>query len=36
VAQLVGAVLGLTDLPSVDATDALAIALTHLNATRLG
>jgi crossover junction endodeoxyribonuclease RuvC len=36
VAQLVGAVLGLTDLPSLDASDALAIALTHLNATRLG
>lgn len=36
VAQLVGVVLGWKDLPSVDATDALAIALTHLNATRLG
>lgn len=36
VAQLVGAVLGLTSLPAEDATDALAIALTHLNATRLG
>jgi crossover junction endodeoxyribonuclease RuvC len=36
VAQIVGAVLGLVDLPGVDATDALAIALTHLNATRLG
>jgi crossover junction endodeoxyribonuclease RuvC len=36
VAQLVGAMLGLTELPGVDATDALAIALTHLNATRLG
>jgi crossover junction endodeoxyribonuclease RuvC len=35
VAQLVGAVLGLHDLPSLDATDALAIALTHLNATRM-
>lgn len=34
VAQLVGAVLGLVELPSVDATDALAIALTHLNASR--
>jgi crossover junction endodeoxyribonuclease RuvC len=36
VAQLVGAMLGWKDLPSVDATDALAIALTHLNASRLG
>jgi crossover junction endodeoxyribonuclease RuvC len=36
VAQLVGAVLGWSELPSVDATDALAIALTHLNASRLG
>ena len=36
VAQLVGAILGLTELPSVDATDALAIALTHLNASRMG
>jgi crossover junction endodeoxyribonuclease RuvC len=36
VAQLVAAVLGLTELPGVDATDALAIALTHLNATRMG
>jgi crossover junction endodeoxyribonuclease RuvC len=36
VAQIVGAVLGLTDLPGIDATDALAVALTHLNATRLG
>jgi crossover junction endodeoxyribonuclease RuvC len=36
VAQLVGVVLGWKELPSVDATDALAIALTHLNASRLG
>jgi crossover junction endodeoxyribonuclease RuvC len=36
VAQLVGAVLGWKELPGVDATDALAIALTHLNAARLG
>jgi crossover junction endodeoxyribonuclease RuvC len=36
VAQLVGAVLGWKELPAVDATDALAIALTHLNASRLG
>jgi len=35
VARLVGAVLQLTELPAVDATDALAIALTHLNAARL-
>lgn len=31
VAQLVGAMLGLAELPAEDATDALAIALTHLN-----
>jgi crossover junction endodeoxyribonuclease RuvC len=36
VAQLVAALLRLTELPAVDATDALAVALTHLNATRLG
>lgn len=36
VAQLVAALLQLAELPSVDATDALAVALTHLNATRLG
>jgi crossover junction endodeoxyribonuclease RuvC len=36
VAQLVAALLHLAEIPSVDATDALAIALTHLNATRLG
>jgi crossover junction endodeoxyribonuclease RuvC len=36
VAQLVAAVLQLKELPSVDATDALAIALTHINTTRLG
>jgi crossover junction endodeoxyribonuclease RuvC len=36
VAQLVGAVLGWKELPALDATDALAIALTHLNASRLG
>lgn len=36
VAQLVGAILGWKDLPSIDATDALAVALTHLNASRLG
>ena len=34
VAQLVGAVLGLAELPAEDATDALAIALTHLNLMR--
>jgi Holliday junction resolvasome RuvABC endonuclease subunit len=32
----VAAVLGWKELPGVDATDALAIALTHLNAARLG
>jgi crossover junction endodeoxyribonuclease RuvC len=36
VALLVGAILGLIVLPEVDATDALAVALTHLNATRIG
>ena len=36
VAQLVGALLGMRELPGVDATDALAIALTHLNASRMG
>ncbi len=34
VARLVAAVLGLKELPGVDATDALAVALTHLNAQR--
>jgi len=34
VARLVVAVLGLVELPAVDATDALAIALTHLNLMR--
>jgi crossover junction endodeoxyribonuclease RuvC len=36
VAQLVAALLGLRELPGVDATDALAIAITHLNVSRLG
>ena len=36
VAMLVGTLLGLKELPSEDATDALAVALTHLNVTRLG
>ncbi len=34
VAMLVGTVLGLAVLPAEDATDALAIALTHLNLMR--
>jgi crossover junction endodeoxyribonuclease RuvC len=34
VARLVGALLQLAELPAIDATDALAIALTHLNAAR--
>jgi len=34
VARLVGAILGLTELPGEDATDALAIAITHAQATR--
>jgi crossover junction endodeoxyribonuclease RuvC len=36
VAMLVGTVLGLMELPGEDATDALAVAVTHLNITRLG
>ncbi|HEY2734248.1 MAG TPA: crossover junction endodeoxyribonuclease RuvC [Polyangiales bacterium] len=32
VARIVGAMLGLHELPDIDATDALAIALTHANA----
>lgn len=36
VALLVGAMLGLRELPGIDATDALAVALTCLNASRLG
>jgi crossover junction endodeoxyribonuclease RuvC len=32
VARIVGAILGLRDLPAVDATDALAIAITHAQA----
>jgi crossover junction endodeoxyribonuclease RuvC len=35
VAQLVGAVLGLRELPGIDATDALAIAITHAQTLRL-
>ena len=35
VARLVGAVLGLKTLPSNDATDALAVAITHLQSTQL-
>ena len=34
VARLVGAILGLRELPAVDASDALAIAITHLQASR--
>jgi crossover junction endodeoxyribonuclease RuvC len=36
VALLVGALLGLKQLPAEDATDALAVAITHLNVLRLG
>lgn len=36
VALLVGALLGLRELPAEDATDALAVAITHLNVLRLG
>ena len=35
VARIVGAMLGLTELPGIDATDALAIALTHAQAARM-
>jgi crossover junction endodeoxyribonuclease RuvC len=34
VARVVGAMLGLEELPTEDATDALAIAITHLAASR--
>jgi crossover junction endodeoxyribonuclease RuvC len=34
VARIVGAMLGLRELPNADATDALAIAITHANASR--
>lgn len=34
VARIVGAMLGWRDLPVVDATDALAVALTHLQTTQ--
>lgn len=36
VALLVAALLGMRELPGVDATDALAIAITHLNVSRMG
>jgi crossover junction endodeoxyribonuclease RuvC len=32
VARMIGALLGWRDLPALDATDALAVAITHLNA----
>jgi len=35
VARVVGAILGLRELPEVDATDALAIAITHAQAARM-
>ena len=35
VARLIGTMLGLRDLPGIDATDALAIAITHANASRM-
>lgn len=34
IAALVGAILGLPDLPALDATDALAVAITHAQAAR--
>lgn len=36
VALLVGALLGWRKLPAEDATDALAVAITHINAVRTG
>lgn len=35
VSQMVGTIVGWKELPSTDATDALAVAITHLNATHL-
>lgn len=35
VAQIVGAILGWKQLPAIDATDALAIAITHAQASRM-
>ncbi len=35
VAQIVGAILGWKSLPAIDATDALAIAITHAQASRM-
>jgi crossover junction endodeoxyribonuclease RuvC len=35
VARIVGAILGLRSLPEIDATDALAIAITHAQAARV-
>ena len=35
VAQMIRVVLGLTELPRPDAADALAIAVTHVNGTRM-
>ena len=34
VARIIGAILGLKELPPSDATDALAVAITHLSAAR--
>lgn len=36
IARVVGAMLKLKTLPPIDATDALAVAITHANATRMG
>ncbi len=35
VARMVGAMLGWLELPAIDATDALAVAITHLSAARM-
>jgi crossover junction endodeoxyribonuclease RuvC len=36
VAQIVGAILGMKELPKIDASDALAVAITHARASRVG
>jgi crossover junction endodeoxyribonuclease RuvC len=36
VSRIVGVILGMTTLPGVDATDALAVAITHAQAMRAG
>ena len=36
VARMIGVILGWSELPAIDATDALAVAITHLNAASFG